>query len=85
MLIFDMEKLLIVFSFNWHRCGSAHSAGNTVYSSVELTGHRGSLLSSVLLPDRKKHWNQPGAGVMIDDKPPMVRASLLTCSCTFQH
>lgn len=43
------------------------------------------LLSSVLLPDREKHWNQPGAGVMIDDKPPLVRASLLTRCCTFQH
>lgn len=60
-------------------------AGQFGCLSVECAGHRGSLLSPVLLPEREKRRKQPGAGVMIDDKPPLARASLLTRCCTFQH
>lgn len=38
-------------------------------------------LSFLLLPDREKGWNKPGAGVMIDDTPPLVHTSLLTHCC----
>lgn len=38
-------------------------------------------LSFLLLPDREKGWNKPGAGVMIDDMPPLVHTSLLTHCC----
>lgn len=38
-------------------------------------------LSFLLPPDREKGWNKPGAGVMIDDTPPLVHTSLLTHCC----
>lgn len=46
---------------------------------LEVSGCWYSLLPFLLLlPDKEKGWNKPGAEVMIDDTPPPVYTSLLT-------